>query len=249
MKASQAALETTLRRRLAVVSKSIFLKCVAVAVVLGEFAVWTYFARGALRLVAGALAVIFVLGVCVRVYLRRGVIRKPSFLIWAAVVAVVGVAVALGGLAAGIYFLHGALRWAAVVVLLGVCVAGIYLLWGLIRGPDFLTWAAVVVALCVCAVGVYLLWGVWDGSPVAAAFTRVGGATRVETSLEASRFWLTPPQCVVETQATDAGHHVRCSPVCREVTTRHCFSPPEMPSDSSWLVRGSPPGRRHPEIS
>jgi hypothetical protein len=204
LKASRAAPETTLRKRLAVVSKSIFLKYVAAAVVLGEFAVWIYFARGALRLVALALAVVAVLGVCVWIYWRRGVIRKPSFLTWPAVAAVVGVAVALGGPAAGIYFLPGALRWAFVVVLLAVCVAGMYLLWGVIRGPDFLKWSAVVVALCVCAVGVYLLWGVWDGSPVAAAFTRVGGATRVETSLEASRFWLTPPQCVVETQATDA---------------------------------------------
>lgn len=113
------------------------------------------------------------------------------------------VAVVLGVPAVGIYFLRGALRWAAIVVLLGVCVVGIYLLWGVIRRPSFLTWAAVVAALGVCAVGVYLLWGVWDGTPVAAAFTRVGGATRVETSLEASRFWLTPPQCVVMTQSTN----------------------------------------------
>ena len=195
---------TTLRRWLAVDRKSFFLKRVAVAVVLGEFAVWIYFARGALRWVAVALAVVVVLGGCVRVYLLGGVIRKPSKRTWAAVAAVVGVAVALGGPVAGIYFLRGALRWAFVVVLLAVCAVGIYLLWGVIRRPGFLPWAAVVVALCVCAVGVYLLWGVWDGEPVAAAFTRVGGATRVETSLEASRFWLTPPRFVVETQATDA---------------------------------------------
>lgn len=71
----------------------------------------------------------------------------------------------------------------------------------------FLKWAAVVVGLGVCAVGIFLLWGVWDGSPVAAAFTRVGGATQVETALEASRFWLTPPQYVVETEA-DASQQV-----------------------------------------
>jgi hypothetical protein len=63
-----------------------------------------------------------------------------------------------------------------------------------------LEWAAVVAALLVCAVGVLLLWGAWYGTPVAAAFTRVGGASRVETALEASRFWLTPPRYVVETQ-------------------------------------------------
>ena len=64
----------------------------------------------------------------------------------------------------------------------------------------FLKWAAVVVAVAVFAVGIVLLWGVWDGTRVAASFTRVGGATRVETALEASRFWLTPPRYVVETQ-------------------------------------------------
>ena len=66
--------------------------------------------------------------------------------------------------------------------------------------PVFFKWAAVAVALGVFAVGILLLWGVWDGAPVAAAFTRVGGATRVETALEASRFWLTPPRYVVKTR-------------------------------------------------
>jgi hypothetical protein len=47
-------------------------------------------------------------------------------------------------------------------------------------------------------------WSLWDShhtQEVAAAFTRVGGATRVETAVDASRFWITPPQCVVETPA------------------------------------------------
>ena len=35
------------------------------------------------------------------------------------------------------------------------------------------------------------------GSRVAANFTRVGGPTRVETAVDASRFWLTPPACFV----------------------------------------------------
>ena len=64
---------------------------------------------------------------------------------------------------------------------------------------------AVVAALGVFAVGMYLLWGVWDRRPVAAAFTRVGGATRVETALEASRFWLKPPGCVVKTRSANPG--------------------------------------------
>jgi hypothetical protein len=62
-----------------------------------------------------------------------------------------------------------------------------------------LKWLAVLFALGVCVVGGILLWGVWYGTPVAAPFTRVGGASRVETALEASRFWLTPPRYVVET--------------------------------------------------
>jgi hypothetical protein len=37
------------------------------------------------------------------------------------------------------------------------------------------------------------------GRPQAAGFTRVGGATSVETAVDASRFWLTPPRHVVET--------------------------------------------------
>ena len=168
-----------------------------VVVLLGAGAAGIYFWRGAPRWAV----VVALLGVCaVGIYLLRDVIRKPSFRTWAVAIVVV----LLGACAAGIYFWRGAPRWAAVAVLLSACAAGIYLLWSVIRRPEFLPWAAVVVALGVCAVGVYLLWGVWDGAPVAAAFTRVGGATRVETSLEASRFWLTPPQCVVETQAADA---------------------------------------------
>ncbi len=36
------------------------------------------------------------------------------------------------------------------------------------------------------------------GPPVAVSFTRVGGTTRVETALEASRFWRQPPRLIVE---------------------------------------------------
>jgi hypothetical protein len=136
---------------------------------------------------------------------RRAVFHWSPFH-WAAV------AVALGVYAVGIYLLWGVVReplflkWAAVPIPLADAV-GIYLLWDIIRWSLFLQWAAVVVALGVCAVGILLLLGVWDGRPVAAAFTRVGGATRVETALEASRFWLTPPQFVVETQA-DASQQI-----------------------------------------
>src|SRR6202035_2559542 len=63
-----------------------------------------------------------------------------------------------------------------------------------------LNWAGVVVAVAVCALGFLLLWGVWWGSLAAADFSRVGGASRAGTALEAARFWLTPPRYVVETQ-------------------------------------------------
>jgi hypothetical protein len=72
------------------------------------------------------------------------------------------------------------------------------------KQPDdesvFLDWVRVVGAAAVCALGLLLLWGVWWGSPAAADFSRVGGASRVGTALEAARFWLTPPRAVVETQ-------------------------------------------------
>src|SRR5689334_11686376 len=61
----------------------------------------------------------------------------------------------------------------------------------------------VLVALIVLTL-VAEVWSLWDShhtQEVAAAFTRVGGATRVETALDASRLWVTPPQCVVETPA------------------------------------------------
>jgi hypothetical protein len=58
-----------------------------------------------------------------------------------------------------------------------------------------------VAALAGLIVGLFMLWDDWRGFPVAAAFTRVGGPTRVETAVDASRFWLRPPRCVVETPA------------------------------------------------
>jgi hypothetical protein len=131
---------------------------------------------------------------------------------WSLVLKVAAVVAVLGVYAVGIYLPGGAVRepfflkWAAVGAGL-VDAVGIYLLWGVVRWSLFLKWAAVAVALGVCAVGILLLWGVWGGRPVAAAFTRVGGATRVETALEASRFWLTPPQLVVETPA-DASQQI-----------------------------------------
>jgi len=55
--------------------------------------------------------------------------------------------------------------------------------------------AIVVSVLCVLVVG---LWSL-RSNPSAAPFTRVGGQTTVETAVDASRFWLTPPKRVVTT--------------------------------------------------
>jgi hypothetical protein len=194
-------------KRRAVFLRSLFLKWAAVVAALGVCAVGILLLWGVVRepLFLKWAAVVAAPGVyAVGILLLWGVVRKPGFLKWAAVV------VALGVYAVGIYLLWDVvvvreplfLTWAAVVAALGVYAVGIYLLWDVVRKPVFLQWAAVVVALGVFAVGILLLWGVWDGTPVAAAFTRVGGATRVETALEASHFWLTPPQCIVMTDAS-----------------------------------------------
>ncbi len=196
---------TTPGKQRAVSSWALFLRFAAVVIALDVYAAGIYVLWGAVRVplflkwtgVAVALAGIYALWRVVPLLWRA--VRKPLFLKWAAVV------VALGVYAAGIYVLWGAVReplflkWAAVVAALGVYSAGIYVLWGAVRKPLFLKWAAVVAALGLCAVGILLLWGVWEGTPIAAAFTRVGGASQVETALEASRFWLTPPQYAVIT--------------------------------------------------
>jgi hypothetical protein len=69
------------------------------------------------------------------------------------------------------------------------------------RAKTLGTWLTLLGAAGVLAVGVSLLWGVWRPRPIAVAFTRVGGPTRVETAVEASRFWLTAPEHVVTTRA------------------------------------------------
>jgi hypothetical protein len=56
---------------------------------------------------------------------------------------------------------------------------------------------AFIIALSILGIGIWLLVDLWDATPVAADFTRVGGETRVETALEASRFWPDPPPGVV----------------------------------------------------
>ena len=66
------------------------------------------------------------------------------------------------------------------------------------RRGRWLAWVAVVVAGIALLVSLGLLRDMLKGPPVAVSFTRVGGTTRVETALEASRFWRQPPRLIVE---------------------------------------------------
>jgi len=58
-------------------------------------------------------------------------------------------------------------------------------------------WLIFIASLGALVAGCWLLYDVWQGQPVAAAFTRVGGETHVETALDASLFWTTAPRRVV----------------------------------------------------
>jgi hypothetical protein len=71
------------------------------------------------------------------------------------------------------------------------------------RDPWALTvkWITLLAAVSVLVFALLLLPYIWHPEPVAAPFTRVGGATNVETAVDASRFWLTSPQVIVETSA------------------------------------------------
>jgi hypothetical protein len=64
------------------------------------------------------------------------------------------------------------------------------------------TWAAFLAALGVLVLGVWsLLLDVFGSRQVAAPFTRVGGVTQIETAVDASRFWRTPPRPFVTIRA------------------------------------------------
>jgi hypothetical protein len=72
--------------------------------------------------------------------------------------------------------------------------------WDWLRGLS--KWITFLAALGVLAVGLLLLLlDVFGSRQVAAPFTRVGGRAQIETAVDASRFWTTPPLVFVTIQA------------------------------------------------
>src|SRR4051812_8092103 len=70
------------------------------------------------------------------------------------------------------------------------------------RRRDRIQLFAFFVALLGLVVGVRLAVEFAHPLPVAVSFTRVGGATRVETAAYAARFWTTRPRRAIQVAAT-----------------------------------------------
>lgn len=70
----------------------------------------------------------------------------------------------------------------------------------------FIKLLAVAAALAVLVIGLVSLWDARHHAPAAEPFTRVGGATSIETSVDAARFWLNSPQTVVEVRVNASPH-------------------------------------------
>ena len=94
-------------------------------------------------------------------------------------------------------------------------------------------WLKFLAALGALVAGGLLLYTVWQGQPVAAAFTRVGGEAHVETALEASRFWTTPPGGVVTVSANANQQTMLAAAQCA------------MAYDTPLLFRSRDPKREH----
>ncbi len=60
--------------------------------------------------------------------------------------------------------------------------------------PRALKYLAFILAIVALAFAATNLWRAAHPPPVAAEFTRVGGANRVETAADAATFWLSPPR-------------------------------------------------------
>ena len=94
-------------------------------------------------------------------------------------------------------------------------------------------WLKFLAALGALVAGGLLLYTDWQGQPVAAAFTRVGGEAHVETALEASRFWTTPPGGVVTVSANANQQTMLAAAQCA------------MAYDTPLLFRSRDPKREH----
>ena len=79
------------------------------------------------------------------------------------------------------------------------------------RRSDLLRLLAAFVPLALTGV---LVYKAMQTQPVAANFTRVGGSTRVETSLEAARFWDTAPKSIVEIKASSPTRSIMAAAQC-----------------------------------
>lgn len=97
------------------------------------------------------------------------------------------------------------------------------------------------ILLLITAVSLWLLWGLKHPRPVAAAFTRVGGATRVETSVNASRFWISHGHSVVALPSNASPQERRSATACAMLNdVPLLFTRPNgKPQTARCLKRGS----------
>lgn len=107
--------------------------------------------------------------------------------------------------------------------------------------PLWLRLLAFIIALAVLVIGIWLLVDLWEGTPTAAAFTRVGGQTHVETALEASRFWTQPPGWVVAVSAAVTQENIKHPALTRE--TMMGAAQCAMAHDAPLLFRSRDPKR------
>ena len=105
------------------------------------------------------------------------------------------------------------------------------------RNPKqrFIQVVALFVAVLLVAIAVLLIWLVFRPPPVPANFTRVGGATRVDTAADAALFWITTPKSVVEPAST--------APTSVVISATHCAI-----DDNAPLLFQPPRGTRDVEL-
>jgi hypothetical protein len=101
------------------------------------------------------------------------------------------------------------------------------------KGPLWQRLLVFIIALAVLGIGIWLLVDISVGTPTAAAFTRVGGETHVETALEASRFW-----------TTESGRVVTVSPAAGQEAIMLGAAQCAMAYDAPLLFRSQDPKRK-----